>query len=87
MLILYDEAGTYLGFGRGGRRNPGGLISTEGLLSKGASFLQRTSSVHRSSSLLRSQRGPNGQTQTLAVIRRRPQEVRRTLTLRLAREP
>ena len=30
---------------REGRRNPGGLLSTEGLLSKGDSFLQRASSL------------------------------------------
>ena len=31
---------------REGRRNPGGLLSTEGLLPKGASFLQRVSCLH-----------------------------------------
>ena len=35
----------------GGRRNPGGLFSTEGLLCKGTSALQRASSVRKASSL------------------------------------
>ena len=116
------HACTYLGVGQGGGAEESGAPSYRGLLSKGASslqkasflqrasplqkalFLQRASSLkgpplNRKASYLQTQRASavlstdesegsfSDQIQTLAVIHRRPQEVRRTLAVRLVRGP